>query len=199
MPLLFGDRHRDPLTSFRATATKHFAPTTRLLTSAEPVGAFAALVVRLIRTLAHGMTPAIAIPSPPAMDGYWDLRRAIDTQAERGCQAADHGPTRIAIDCCVPRGQECNRRRLEARARRADSEQFSTGFLRPFRESNQHAFGSRFAVDFVLRSETAICYLRLTFSCGQLLTSGHGGTPEDAVDNFWMGCSFLVDLTNATQ
>ena len=56
--LLLGDRHRDALAALRATATKDLTATTGLLARTESVGAFAALVVRLVRTLAHGMTPA---------------------------------------------------------------------------------------------------------------------------------------------
>jgi hypothetical protein len=43
-----------------------------------------------------------------------------------------------------------------------------------------------------LRSQTAICYLRQVFSCGQLLTGGAGEPPEVAVNNFWNGCSLSV-------
>src|SRR5690349_20232301 len=55
---LLGDRHRDALATLRATATKDFTTTTGLLARTETVSAFAALVVRLVRTLAHGITPA---------------------------------------------------------------------------------------------------------------------------------------------
>ena len=49
--LLLGDRHRDAFATLGATATKHLATTTGLLAGTEAVRPFAALVMRLIRTL----------------------------------------------------------------------------------------------------------------------------------------------------
>ena len=57
---LLGDRHRDPLAAFGATAAQDFATTTGLLAGAEAMGALTALVMRLIRTLAHGMYSGFA-------------------------------------------------------------------------------------------------------------------------------------------
>jgi hypothetical protein len=56
------------------------------------------------------------------------------------------------------------------------------------------SYGSSIADEIVLQSRNAICYVRQTFSCGQLVMSGHGSTPEEGVDNFWIGCTFACGL-----
>ena len=132
--LLLRDRHRDPLAAFRATAAQHFAATSRFLAGTKTMRAFAALVMWLVGTLAHG--------------------RGIDTQPISGCQAESVKHV-------------CNDR-------------------------DRSRSGSSIAVVFGLRSEIAICYQRNDFSCGQVGWRVHGGAPEEAVNNFWIGCSLPV-------
>jgi hypothetical protein len=58
--LLLGDRHRDALATLRTAATKDFTTTTGLLAGTEAVGALAALVMRLVRTLHGNISGAFA-------------------------------------------------------------------------------------------------------------------------------------------
>jgi hypothetical protein len=91
------------------------------------------------------------------------LRRGIDTHVRVGCQAEAINPGR--------------KTKIPTSLRSRDGR---------FSDAN----GSSIAVDFVLQSRNAICYVRQTFSCGQLLESDRGSTPEEGVDNFWIGCPF---------
>ena len=69
----------------------------------------------------------------------------------------------------------------------ADRDRYSTA-----RTLSTHGVGSSKLVDLVLRGESSICYVRQVFSCGQLPEGSPGGEPEEAVDNFWIGCSLPV-------
>src|SRR3954470_22138238 len=69
---LLRGRHRDALTTLGATATQDFASTTGLLARAKPVGALAALVVRLIGAL-HGWSSSSSRSTRSS-------RRRIDTR-----------------------------------------------------------------------------------------------------------------------
>lgn len=58
--LLLRDRDRDALTALGATAAKDLAATASLLAGAKSVGSFAALIMRLVGSLAHVRAPATA-------------------------------------------------------------------------------------------------------------------------------------------
>src|SRR4051812_8183293 len=57
LALLLRDGDRDPLAALGAAATEDFTSATGFLTSAEPVGALATFIMRLVGTLGHGSTP----------------------------------------------------------------------------------------------------------------------------------------------
>src|SRR5688572_31726535 len=151
--LLLRDRHRNAFAALCATATQHLATTTGLLAGTKTVRPFAALVMRLIRTL-HGFSPAFA-----ERDRY-SLASGVSSSA----------------------------------ARWPDQSRKSRRDLAPVTMAFSPRNGSSIAVDFVLQSRNAICYVRLTFSCGQLVRLDAGSTPEEGVNNFWIGCTFACEL-----
>lgn len=177
--LLLRDRHREPLAALRATATKHLATATGLLARTEPVSAFTALVVRLVGALAHGYFPS-AVEVRPIYIGsgvcgagsILSCVRGVKTSLPRGFRGVPETGGRGFREAPDPPGP----RHLSAPA------------TAPKRDGN----GSSIAVCFVLQSDFAICYLGQRFSCGQLVTSGHGRGPEVGVNNFWIGCSLPV-------
>src|SRR3569623_1837487 len=82
------------------------------------------------------------------------------------------------------------------------------GISPEFAERDRYAIGtgvsrtlvrSSIADEFALRSQTRICYLRQSFSCGQLVKGGTGDGLEVAVDNFWNGCSLSVVRRSLTS
>src|SRR3569623_344813 len=82
------------------------------------------------------------------------------------------------------------------------------GLSPAFAERDRYAIGtgvsrtlvwSSIADEFALRSQTRICYLRQSFSCGQLVKGGTGDGLEVAVDNFWNGCSLSVVRRSLTS
>jgi hypothetical protein len=106
------------------------------------------------------------------------LRRGIDTHVRVGCQAKAINPGIKTKSDPLFRSRDGGRKSA-------------------WRTPN----GSSIAVDFVLQSRNAICYVRQTFSCGQLVTSDRGSTPEEGVNNFWIGCPFAcvhVELSTRT-
>ncbi len=87
--LLLRDRDRDPFASLGATAAEDFTAAAGFLPGAEPVGALAALVVWLVRTL-HGSTP-------PGGEGDRYSRARMKSSRRRARPHGDGFPTRSGV------------------------------------------------------------------------------------------------------